>query len=99
MFCENEFGSHVAQLVAQIRARWPRTRIVLRADSGFAREALMGWCEAHGVDYLFGLARNGRLVRAIGRELREAATEARRTGRPGRSTRSSTAPAARWRTA
>jgi hypothetical protein len=74
----------VAMLVEQIRCRWPQTRIVLRADSGFAREALMGWCEAHGVDYLFGLARNGRLVRAIGRELREAAAEARRTGRAAR---------------
>jgi hypothetical protein len=74
----------VEQLVGQIRGRWPRTRIVLRADSGFAREALMGWCEAHGVEYVFGLARNGRLVRAIGRELREAAGEARRTGRPAR---------------
>ena len=35
----------VARIVAQIRARWPRTRILLRADSGFAREALMAWCE------------------------------------------------------
>jgi len=74
----------VQQLVGQIRVRWPKTRIVLRADSGFAREALMGWCEAHGVKYVFGLARNARLVRAIGRELREAAGEARRTGRPAR---------------
>jgi hypothetical protein len=74
----------VQQLVGQIRVRWPKTRIVLRADSGFAREALMGWCEAHGVEYVFGLARNARLVRAIGRELREAAGEARRTGRPAR---------------
>ena len=74
----------VEQLVGQIRTRWPATRIVLRADSGFAREALMGWCEAHGVEYVFGLARNARLVRAVGRELREAAAEARRTGRPAR---------------
>ena len=72
------------QLVGQIRARWPTTRIILRADSGFAREVLMGWCEAHGVEYIFGLARNARLVRAIGRELREAAGEARRTARPAR---------------
>jgi len=35
----------VARIVAQIRRRWPRTRILLRADSGFAREALMAWCE------------------------------------------------------
>ena len=74
----------VEQLVGQIRARWSRTRIVLRADSGFARESLMGWCERHGVEYVFGLARNARLVRAIGRELREAAAEAQRTGRPAR---------------
>ena len=34
----------VARIVAQIRRRWPRTRILLRGDSGFAREALMAWC-------------------------------------------------------
>ena len=49
----------------QIRARWPRVRIVLRADCGFAREALMAWCEANRVDYVFGLARNARLVAEI----------------------------------
>ena len=49
--------------------RWPRTRILLRADSGFCRDALMAWCEAHRVDFVFGLARNARLVDAIGVEL------------------------------
>ena len=43
----------VARVVAQIRRRWPRVRILLRADSGFAREDLMAWCEANGVDFLF----------------------------------------------
>jgi Transposase DDE domain group 1 len=43
----------VARIVARLRARWPRTRIVLRADSGFAREDLMAFCEANGVDFLF----------------------------------------------
>src|SRR6266851_69496 len=65
----------MARIVTQIRARWPHTRIILRADSGFAREALMGWCEANGVDFLFGLARNVRLTRAIGAELAEACEE------------------------
>ena len=41
----------IARIVAQIRARWPRTRILLRADSGFAREALMAWCETNRVDF------------------------------------------------
>jgi hypothetical protein len=72
------------RVVAQIRARWPATRIVLRADSGFCREELMGWCEQSRVDYLFGLARNARLVRAIGAELQAAAVASTATGRPAR---------------
>ena len=62
----------VARIVAQIRARWPRVEILLRADSGFARDELMTWCEANGVDYLFGLARNQRLVGAIGEAARRS---------------------------
>jgi len=52
----------VARIVSQIRARWPRVRILLRADSGFCREELMAWCEAKRVDYVFGLARNPRFI-------------------------------------
>jgi len=58
----------IGRIVAQIRRRWPRVRILLRADSGFARETLMAWCEANRVDYLFGLARNERLVATMLRE-------------------------------
>ncbi|MFX8999908.1 transposase, partial [Acinetobacter baumannii] len=68
----------------QIRQSWPRTRILLRADSGFCREALMVWCEANAVDYLFGLARNPRLVAEIEHELGEARNESRRTGKAAR---------------
>jgi hypothetical protein len=70
----------VARIVAQVRARWPRVRILLRADSGFCREALMAWCEANRVDYLFGLARNARLEAEIAGELAKAAAESRTTG-------------------
>jgi len=74
----------VARIVAQIRARWPRTRILLRADSGFAREELMAWCEANSVDFLFGLAKNDRLIAEIKTELDRAAAKSRRTGKPER---------------
>jgi hypothetical protein len=74
----------VARIVAQIRPRWPKVRIILRADSGFAREALMAWCEANGVDYLFGLAKNKRLTRAIGAELAAAQEESEETAKPAR---------------
>ena len=69
---------------ALIRARWPRVKILLRADSGFAREGLMAWCEANRVDFLFGLARNARLVEHIHVDLAWAEHEAERSGRPAR---------------
>jgi len=74
----------MARITVQIRKRWPKTRILLRADSGFAREALMAWCEANRVDYVFGLARNERLVGVIKSELAAAAAEAEETKQPAR---------------
>ena len=74
----------VARIVGQIRKSWPGVRIVIRGDSGFARDALMSWCEANGVDYLFGLAKNRRLVGAIEAELEAAASHSRRAGKPQR---------------
>jgi Transposase DDE domain group 1 len=74
----------IGRIVAQIRARWPQTRIILRADSGFARDALMGWREANAVDYIFGLARNARLKDTIAAELAEAQQESQQTGKPAR---------------
>jgi hypothetical protein len=73
-----------ARIVAQIRARWPDVRIVLRADSGFAREALMAWCEANDVDYVLGLAKTDRLIGAIIDKLAAAAAESQATGKPAR---------------
>jgi hypothetical protein len=74
----------VERIVTRIRRHWPRVRILLRADSGFAREALMAWCERHRVDYIFGLARNARLVAEIEAELAWAEEDSRITGAPAR---------------
>jgi len=74
----------IARIAAQIRRCWPHTRIILRGDSGFARDALMGWCETNGVDYIFGLARNARLKGMIATELGEAQQESQQTGKPAR---------------
>jgi hypothetical protein len=76
--------TEAARIVAQIRARWPEVEIVLRADSGFAREELMAWCETADVDYVFGLARNARLVAEIADELAAAAADSAVTGQPER---------------
>src|SRR6201984_1193212 len=74
----------VARIVAQIRRRWPCVRILLRADSGFAREELMAWCEANGVHFLFGLAKTDRLIAEIESELGRAEARSRRTKKPAR---------------
>jgi len=76
--------AEMARIVGQIRRHWPRTRILLRADSGFCREDLMAWCEANRVDYLFGLARNDRLVAEISAELAAARAQSEQTGKPAR---------------
>lgn len=95
IFCENQLlgarlrksnidgsaGSleEVQRIVGQIRQRWPNVRIILRADSGFCRDALMSWCEANTVDFVFGLARNSRLEALLRPQLELAAAEFART--------------------
>ena len=74
----------VERLITRLRARWPRVQILLRADSGFAREELMAWCEANGVDYVFGRARNERLVGAIAADLAAAEAESLAQSGPAR---------------
>jgi len=76
--------TEIARSVGQIRAAWPEVKIILRADSGFCRNELMTWCEDHGVDYVFGLARNRRLRGIIGRQMWEATEQWNRTGKPAR---------------
>jgi hypothetical protein len=72
------------RIVPKLRAAWPDVRIVIRGDSGFCRESIMRWCEENGVDYLFGLAKNKRLIRAIGKELHEAKEQFEQTGAAAR---------------
>ena len=74
----------MARMVAQIRRRWPRVRIILRADSGFSNEPLMAWCELSRVDYAFGLARNPRLQAALAEEMAAAKRLCEASGKPAR---------------
>jgi Transposase DDE domain group 1 len=69
------------RIVAQIRSAWPQVRIVVRGDSGFCREELLAWCEAEGVDYVLGLAKNERLKLEIKKEMEEAKAPYQETGR------------------
>jgi len=87
--CANVAGSagaveEMARIVAQIRQSWPRVRITLRADSGFSNDALMAWCEANRIDFVFGLARNVRLEAVLAEPLAEAKRLCLASGKPAR---------------
>jgi len=72
------------RIVGQIRKRWPKVEIVIRADSGFCREAIMVWCEANDVDFVLGLAKNKRLIRELESELAQAKGQHDATQQPAR---------------
>jgi len=76
--------TEIERIVEQIRAAWPKVHIVLRADSGFCRDELMGWCEAQAVHYVVGVARNERLRRIIEKPMRKAKRLQRETGAAAR---------------
>ena len=62
----------LARMIERIRLSWPQTRIIVRGDGGFCREALMAWCEVHDVDYVLGLAKNSRLTTILAEEMAQA---------------------------
>ena len=50
-----EVRGHLRRLVRAIRRRWPATGITIRGDGHYGRPEVMDFCEANGVDYVFGL--------------------------------------------
>lgn len=74
----------VERIVERIRGKWPEAEIILRADSGFARERIMAWCEDNGVDYIFGLAKNSRLTARVEELMGKVKQEAKERGEPAR---------------
>lgn len=72
------------RIVSQIRGRWPKVEIVIRADSGFCREEIMRWCEDNGVGYILGLAKNSRLEKMIHEDMVDAEILYRTRGKASR---------------
>jgi len=60
------------RIIEQIRDTWPGVKIIVRGDSGYCRDNIMTWCEAHGIDYVLGFAKNERLKAMIADELHQA---------------------------
>ena len=72
------------RIVPHIREHWPNVRIILRADSGFCREAIMQWCENNRVEFILGLGKNDRLKAEIAGEMEQAKAVYEQTGKGAR---------------
>ena len=70
-----EIRAHLRRLLRAIRANWPATEILLRADSHYCGPEVLAWCRANGVDFIFGVAPTSTLRRHV--ERLEASTLAR----------------------
>ena len=74
-----EIRGHLRRLLRVIRDHWPRTHITIRGDSHYARPEVMDFCDANGIDYVFGLSGNDvlrRLVEPIADDVRVRRAEA-----------------------
>jgi hypothetical protein len=60
-----EVRSHIRRIVRRIRTHWPQTKLTVRGDSHYGRHEAMAWCEANGIDYIFGLGGNDVLDRQV----------------------------------
>lgn len=72
------------RIVGRIRRQWPQVQIIIRADSGFCREAIMSWCERNRVGYILGLAKNQRLKQEIAPEMQQAKQQYQQTSQATR---------------
>jgi hypothetical protein len=60
-----EVKPFLRRLLRAIRANWPKTQIMLRADSHYCGPEVLDWCRASGIDYILGVAPTPTLRRHI----------------------------------
>jgi hypothetical protein len=80
-----ESAAHIRRLIRQIRAHWPKTEILLRADSHYCTPEVLDLCDRLGLGYVLGLSKNGRLAEYV--LPLEASTAARYARKPGQKLR------------
>jgi hypothetical protein len=76
-----EVRAFLRRLLRAIRANWPKTEILLRADSHYCSPEVLDWCRANGLNYILGVAPTTTLRRHV--EHIEASSKARFEAAPG----------------
>lgn len=80
-----ESAAHLRRLIREIRKHWPKTEILLRADSHYCTPEVLDLCDQLGLNYVLGLSRNARLQEEV--QTLEASTAARYAGNDGQKVR------------
>ena len=70
-----EIRAFLRRLLRAIRANWPKTEILLRADGHYCCPEVLDWCRANGINYILGVAPTSTLRAHI--ETIEAGAKAR----------------------
>lgn len=52
----------LSRVVGVLRDRFPKLKVILRADGSFGVEDVISWCEGNDVDYVLGLSTNKKLA-------------------------------------
>ena len=74
-----EVRTVLKHVIKRIRQRRPRLAILVRGDSHYGRHEAMTWCEAHGIDYIFGLGGGNPVLTEKARAAADALTAWRAT--------------------
>jgi len=75
-----EIKAFLRRLLRAIRTNWPRTEIMLRADSHYCCPEVLDFCRANGLDYILGVAPTTTLRKHV--PALEASTKARYEAAP-----------------
>lgn len=70
----------LSRLIASVRDRFPRARIRVRLDGGFAGSEMFDYLESEGVEYVAAMAENSVLARRARRALGRARRLSRESG-------------------
>lgn len=71
-------------IVQSLKSAFPSTRIIMRADAGFAVPRLYRFCEREGLDYLIGISTNAVFKRHIEIHMRHLIERFEATGKHSR---------------
>jgi hypothetical protein len=93
----SEIKSILKRLIKRIRARWPNTRIVFRADSHHTKPEVMDWLEENAVEFATGLQANSTLKKLFGETIAQAEKRYKRWGEPVRLFSSASYAAKSWK--